>query len=414
MFRIRNKSGFTLFELLIAVTLLGIIIIGLHQVLATALSSYDIIADKQELLACARQAMERIVMFVEETDYISSHMVGELNKTTLTVSERVLDTYRNDTHAYVMEGDGIPDADNDSDGLLNEDGASGSDPREYVEFSLSGSILSTRGPDYSTAVTGDQTDDKILCKNVTVFESDRLSNNLVEVRVALNDGKNAVSLKTLVFARNITACGDPDDTTPPNPDPMTWGTLPTASGPSTITMTATKALDLSCVEYYFECTAGGGHDSGWQDSPTYTDTGLVPSTTYTYRIKARDKSPNQNETGFSSEAFANTDPGNDIYVYDITMSLRDGGDDKYYGQATIWIRDDTGADVQGATVDGDWSGCRTESGNGLTGSDGKVMLETSEKKKQCIWVFTVTNVVKTGYPYNPVLNAETSDSIPVP
>jgi hypothetical protein len=46
-------------------------------------------------------------------------------------------------------------------------------------------------------------------------------------------------------------------------------------------MIATAADDVSSVEYYFECTVGGGSDSGWQDSTIYTDTGLTPSTTYT-------------------------------------------------------------------------------------------------------------------------------------
>lgn len=34
-------------------------------------------------------------------------------------------------------------------------------------------------------------------------------------------------------------------------------------------MTASTAWDdYYNVEYYFECTAGGGHDSGWQDNET--------------------------------------------------------------------------------------------------------------------------------------------------
>jgi hypothetical protein len=72
-------------------------------------------------------------------------------------------------------------------------------------------------------------------------------------------------------------------------------------------MTATTAFDDSGVEYYFTCTAGGGHDSGWQDSPTYEDTGLDPDTEYTYTVRARDKSPNQNLTGSSQAKSATTD-----------------------------------------------------------------------------------------------------------
>jgi len=90
---------------------------------------------------------------------------------------------------------------------------------------------------------------------------------------------------------------DNSDNTQPFPSPMTFATAPTAQGVSAITMTATTALDANGVEYYFDETSGntGGSDSGWQDSPTYTDTGLVANTQYTYTVKARDKSPAQNE-----------------------------------------------------------------------------------------------------------------------
>jgi len=79
------------------------------------------------------------------------------------------------------------------------------------------------------------------------------------------------------------------------------------SDPKTeITMTATTATDSSGVEYYFTCVSGAGHDSGWQDSAVYTDTGLVPNTEYSYTVIARDKSANQNTTAPSVTASATT------------------------------------------------------------------------------------------------------------
>lgn len=72
------------------------------------------------------------------------------------------------------------------------------------------------------------------------------------------------------------------DHTAPTPNPMTWATEPYATGPVSISMTATTASDDNGVEYYFICTSGAGHDSGWQDSSTYTDIGLTPQTQYTY------------------------------------------------------------------------------------------------------------------------------------
>lgn len=94
------------------------------------------------------------------------------------------------------------------------------------------------------------------------------------------------------------------DTDPPTPDPMTWATVPYATGSDSISMTATTATDASGVEYYFECLTVGGHDSGWQDITTYEDTGLTTGVSYTYHVKARDKSPNQNETAWSSSESA--------------------------------------------------------------------------------------------------------------
>ena len=113
---------------------------------------------------------------------------------------------------------------------------------------------------------------------------------------------------TQQFILDTNFTGGPPDTNAPTPDPMTWATTPIATGPYTITMTATTATDPQGVQYFFDCITTGGHDSGWQDSPTYIDSGLNPSTQYTYQVKARDKSPNYNETGWSSTQFAITYP----------------------------------------------------------------------------------------------------------
>ncbi|BCX46294.1 VonWillebr and factor type A [Haloferula helveola] len=97
------------------------------------------------------------------------------------------------------------------------------------------------------------------------------------------------------------------DVTPPTPDPMSFASLPTALGETSITMTASAATDINDVEYEFVCTVGGGPGSGWQDSPTFTPTGLTAGTEYTYEVRARDKSAGQNATGFSPPASATTD-----------------------------------------------------------------------------------------------------------
>jgi hypothetical protein len=195
---------------------------------------------------------------------------------------------------------------------------------------------------------------------------------------------------------------------------MTWQTLPYATGSTSISMTATTASDPSGVEYYFECTAGGGHDSGWRDSPIYEDTGLQPDTQYTYRVQARDKSANQNATAFSSSESATTPPsgGNEIYVNDIAMSYSSKGPNNT-AHATVWIKDTGGANIEGATVYGTWSGVVNGPAEGITGPDGKVTIDSPKKNGGGTFTFTVTDVVKSGYTYNPALNVETSDSITI-
>jgi hypothetical protein len=127
------------------------------------------------------------------------------------------------------------------------------------------------------------------------------------------------------IAEAIAAGGDctlPTDTTPPTPDPMTWATAPTGLTTTSITMTATTASDQSGVEYYFDETSGnpGGTDSGWQDSESYTDTGLDPSPTqYCYSVQARDKSVNQNTTAWSSTQCATAQAAGEILYNGIVL-----------------------------------------------------------------------------------------------
>jgi YHS domain-containing protein len=102
------------------------------------------------------------------------------------------------------------------------------------------------------------------------------------------------------------------DTTPPSPDPMTWAIEPNATGTTSIAMTATTATDPCGVEYYFANTTIADHNSGWQAEPNYTDTGLSPSTSYTYTVKARDLSENHNETADSTPVSATTDIPGDV------------------------------------------------------------------------------------------------------
>ncbi len=221
------------------------------------------------------------------------------------------------------------------------------------------------------------------------------------------------------FSSAASATTLPDDTTPPSPDPMSWATLPYATGATSIAMAAATATDVSGVEYYF-ATAGGGHDSDWQDSTSYEDTGLSPDTTYTYTVTARDKSANQNATDASSAESATTQPSgvDEVHVENIDMNLEQAGKN-WKGVTTVLIHNQNGMAQSRAAVVGNWflNGEIIQTGAaGTTDGSGEAVITSPPKKAKSgdTYTFTVTDVAASGYTYNDSLNVETSDSIIVP
>ncbi|HUS71559.1 MAG TPA: LamG-like jellyroll fold domain-containing protein, partial [Sedimentisphaerales bacterium] len=148
----------------------------------------------------------------------------------------------------------------------------------------------------------------------------------------------------------------PYDTDIPTPDPMDWETGPYPTGSSSISMTAAAAYDQSGVEYYFTCTSGGGHNSGWQEGATFEDTGLEPGTMYTYVVTARDANPNHNATVPSQQYSARTflsgdfEPDGDVDFADYArFASHWPGAASAEGQSG----GEAGLDSNGADLDGD-------------------------------------------------------------
>jgi len=106
-----------------------------------------------------------------------------------------------------------------------------------------------------------------------------------------------------------------------------------------------------------------------------------------------------------------------MYVYSIEMStetLYRGPNPWTKAIATITILDSDGSPVEGATVYGHWSGLTSGDVSGVTDANGQVVFESSLVKNAAgTFTFTVDDVVKEGYVYDPSKNNETSDSITV-
>ena len=231
------------------------------------------------------------------------------------VSTPGTDLYEFDTvagHTYLLTA-----------GAMNDTTAPDPDPMEWqvVPTTIDGNSITMTaktatdisGVEYYFANLTDPTHDSGWQTDPTYVDtglalSTTYTYNVVARDLSPNQNPTAASL-----SKSATTTGIPTDLTPPEPDPMTWETAPAMVDEQSITMTATEATDISGVEYYFEneTVTDGSHDSGWQDSNVYTDTGLSPITGYTYNVKSRDKSPAKNETGASSSESTTTDAESD-------------------------------------------------------------------------------------------------------
>jgi subtilisin len=82
--------------------------------------------------------------------------------------------------------------------------------------------------------------------------------------------------------------------------------------------------------------------------------------------------------------------------------------------ATVTVLDADGLPVEGATVYGHWSGLTSGDVSGTTDANGQVTFKSSlVKNASGTFTFTVDDIVKEGYTYDPSANKETSDSITV-
>jgi hypothetical protein len=115
-----------------------------------------------------------------------------------------------------------------------------------------------------------------------------------------------------------------------------------------------------------------------------------------------------------------------MHVESIAVNFANVGGPNRLPSAYVTIRDEFGFPVNGATVTGNWNGCFNKTASGVTqtwfNSSGAItadgMAKVTGKKhscwgaNSCNFVFTVTNVTKSGMPYDPSANVATSRDIP--
>ena len=85
-----------------------------------------------------------------------------------------------------------------------------------------------------------------------------------------------------------------------------------------------------------------------------------------------------------------------------------------YATAAVTVVDADGKVVEGAVVEGHWSGLTSDTDSGATGADGKAALDSdSVKNAKGTFTFTIDNVVLSGWTYDSASNVEIGDCITV-
>ncbi|WP_256717970.1 DNRLRE domain-containing protein [Shewanella sp. UCD-KL12] len=145
---------------------------------------------------------------------------------------------------------------------------------------------------------------------------------------------------------------------------------------------------------------------------SFVDSNLAPATSYLYQILAFDAA--NNESLLSSGLTVTTDAiSASVHVDDITMSMESVNKKKQRAKAAVLVVDALGTPVANASVQASWTGLSNLAVSDVTGSDGKVLFNSTNVNKSNDGQFTlsVNSVNLAGYSYQESDNIESSDCI---
>ena len=133
--------------------------------------------------------------------------------------------------------------------------------------------------------------------------------------------------------------------------------------------------------------------SNWPaNATTFTDTGLNPSTMYTYRVAARKGDVDSYSAPASATTLTDSGNATSVQVQSVVVSTVNQGKGVKSGLAVVTIVDDLGIPVEDAVVSGAFSGDVNEDANGTTDANGIISLASGSTKPLNNLTFCVTAV----------------------
>src|SRR6185503_1065245 len=200
-----------------------------------------------------------------------------------------------------------------------------------------------------------------------------------------------------------------------------FGTAPPPSPPSTpdglfANVISATRIDLSWTDSTTEerfdierCAGAGCSFVKIGQTPAnvvaYSDTTAAPSTTYSYRVQAVNTA---GASGYSNTATATTPaaPQLQLHIGDLDGSAA-ASKNTWTASVTITVLNASNAAIQGATVNGNWSGGFSGSASCTTIAGGTCNVTTGNlNKSKTSAAFTVTNVTASGATYVASSNSD--------
>ena len=117
--------------------------------------------------------------------------------------------------------------------------------------------------------------------------------------------------------------------------------------------------------------------------------------------------------------------GTNLHVAGMGIGYKNTGGPNRLAVAQVDVEDELGIRLNGALVEGHWSGCFSYADSAttqtVTFSDGTVVngraniwankSNSCQGNNRCFWTFTVTKISKTGFTYDSTANVQTTASL---
>jgi len=168
-------------------------------------------------------------------------------------------------------------------------------------------------------------------------------------------------------------------------------------------------VGIGTVQYKID--SGAYVDMPEQVSHQYSavwNSAAVSNGAHTIAVKATDLN-GQARTHLIDVTVNNSAP-NTMHIQSIGMSIVRRGS-LANGRADVLVVDGSGLPVPSATVSGQWSGLTSDSDVKATSSNGHAIVDSDKVTRSGTFTFTVTNITKSGWTYDPAANVQTSASI---